>query len=242
MDDFDMRHPKNSVTRCPGNSRSAILGRALRNVERVMRQPSKFWDRIAKGYAKKPVGDEAAYQKKLEVTRDYLRPDIEVLEFGCGTGTTAIAHAPYVKHIQAIDISPKMIEIARGKADAGNVKNVTFEVSTIEEFSAPDESFDAVMGHSILHLLEDKEAAIAKVHGLLKPGGVFVTSTVCLGGKMKFFKIILPIGNFFGLLPMIRFFTAQELADSLTAAGFEIDHRWQPEKSIAVFIVAKKTG
>jgi ubiquinone/menaquinone biosynthesis C-methylase UbiE len=207
-----------------------------------MRQPSKFWDRIAKGYAKKPVADEAAYRKKLEVTREYLRSDMDVLEFGCGTGTTAIAHAPYVKHIQAIDISPKMIEIARGKATADNVANVTFDVSTIEEFSAPDESFDAVMGHSILHLLEDKEAAIAKVHGLLKPGGVFVTSTVCLGGKMKFFKIIVPIGNFLGLIPLIRFFTAQELADSLVAGGFEIDHRWQPEKSIAVFIVAKKVG
>lgn len=207
-----------------------------------MRQPSKFWDRIAKGYAKKPVGDEAAYQKKLEVTREYLLPDMEVLEFGCGTGSTAIAHAPYVKHIQAIDISPKMIEIARGKVDADNVKNVAFEVATIEDFSAPDESFDAVMGNSILHLLEDKEAAIAKVHRLLKPGGAFVTSTVCLGGKMKFFKIIVPIGNLFGLLPLIRFFTAQELADSLTAGGFAIDHRWQPEKSIAVFIVAKKVG
>ena len=35
-----------------------------------MAKESKFWDRIAEGYAKKPVRDEAAYQKKLAVTRD----------------------------------------------------------------------------------------------------------------------------------------------------------------------------
>ena len=78
-----------------------------------MDRSNKFWDRIAKRYSKQPIADEAAYQKKLEVTRRYFRPDMEVLEFGCGTGSTAIIQAPYVKHIHAIDISSKMIEIAQ---------------------------------------------------------------------------------------------------------------------------------
>ena len=206
-----------------------------------MNQSAKFWDRIAKRYAKRPVSDEAAYQKKLQVTRDYFRPDMEVLEFGCGTGSTAIAHASYVRHIHAIDISSKMIEIAQGKADAANIDNVTFEQSTIEELSDSDESLDAVLVLSILHLLEDKEAVIARIYRMLKPGGIFVSSTICLGNTMRFLKVIVPIGKFFNLIPMIRFFTAQELEDCLTAAGFEIDHRWQPGKGKAVFIVAKKT-
>ena len=170
----------------------------------TMHQPSKFWDKIAERYAKKPVADEAAYQKKLQVTRGYFRPDMEVLEFGCGTGSTAIAHAPYVKHIRAIDISSKMIEIAQGKAAADGVENVTFEQSTIDDLNVPDETFDAVMGHSVLHLLESKEDAIAKVHGMLKPGGVFVSSTACIGDFMKVFKVIAPIGRFFGLLPLVK--------------------------------------
>jgi len=65
-----------------------------------MNQSVKFWDKIAERYSRQPVADEAAYQKKLQVTREYLKPDMEVLEFGCGTGSTAIAHAPYVKHIR----------------------------------------------------------------------------------------------------------------------------------------------
>ena len=206
----------------------------------TMHQPSKFWDRIAERYAKNPVADEAAYQKKLQVTREYLRPDMEVLEFGCGTGSTAIALAPYVKHIRATDISSKMIEIAQRKADAGQVRNVTFEQSTLDELNVPNETLDAVMGHSILHLLENKEDAIAKVYRMLKPGGVFISSTACIGDFMQFFKIVAPIGKVIGLLPLVKVFKKKELENSLIDAGFEIDYQWQPGKRKAVFIVAKK--
>jgi len=97
-----------------------------------------------------------------------------------------------------------------------------------------------VLGLSILHLLENMEEVIARVHDMLKPGGVFISSTACIGDTMKFFKIIAPIGKFLGLMPLVRVFTSQELADSLTDAGFEIDYQWQPGKGKAVFIVAKK--
>jgi len=206
-----------------------------------MDQSNRFWDRLAERYSKQPIADEAAYQKKLQVTREYFRPDMEVLEFGCGTGSTAIAHAPYVKHIQAIDISSKMIAIAQGKADADNVANVTFKRSTIDEFGVSDQSLDAVLGLSILHLLENKQEVITKVHRMLIPGGIFVTSTACLGDTMmRFLKLVVPIGKFFGLMPLVKVFTTKELEDSLTDAGFEIDYQWQPGKGKAVFIVAKK--
>jgi len=206
-----------------------------------MPQSAKFWDRIAERYSRKPVADEATYEKKLKVTREYFRPDMEVLEFGCGTGSTAIAHAPYVKHIHATDISSKMIDIAQRRAAAEKVGNVTFETLTIEELDVPDQSLHAVLGMSILHLLEDKEEAIAKVYTMLRPGGVFVTSTACLGDTMRWFKFIGPIGHFFGLIPMVKVFTVEELVDSLTSAGFDIEHRWQPGKGKAVFIVARKS-
>lgn len=207
-----------------------------------MSNQAKIWDRFAKGYAKRPVADQQTYEKKLEVTRGYLRPNMEVLEFGCGTGSTALIHAPYVKHILAIDISSKMIEIAQGKADAAGVENITFKQQTIDELEVAEASFDAVLGLSILHLLKNKEDAIAKVYRSLKPGGIFVSSTGCLAGSMSILKVILPIGHFLGLLPLVQFFTVKELTDSLTSAGFEIDHHWQPGKGKvkSVFIVAKK--
>lgn len=199
----------------------------------------KFWDRIASRYSKKPVADEASYQKKFQVTQTYFKPDMEVLELGCGTGSTAIVHAPYVKHIQAIDISKKMIEIAKAKAAAKNIDNVTFQQMAIDELRVTDHSLDVVLGLSILHLVDSKEEVIKKVHKMLKPGGIFVTSTACLGDHMKFFKLIGPIGNFLGLMPLVRVFTSKELEDSLIKAGFQIDYHWLPGKGKAVFIIAK---
>jgi ubiquinone/menaquinone biosynthesis C-methylase UbiE len=201
---------------------------------------AKFWDRIARRYSKSPVPDEAVYQRKLEVTREYLCPDTEVLEFGCGTGSTAIAHAPFARNILATDISEKMLEIARDKAEAASVENVTFQQATLDDLEVPDGSIDVVLGLSILHLLEDKEAAIARVWRLLKPGGVFVSSTACLGDSMRWFKLIAPVGRRLGVMPYVAVFTADELAKSLTEAGFELEHRWQPGKGKAVFLVARK--
>lgn len=208
------------------------------------KHPGAFWDRVAERYSKQPIADEAAYQKKLEVTREYFRPDMEVLELACGTGSTAILHAPHVRHIRAIDVSAKMIEIAQAKADGQEIENVSFERATIDEFTAPAETLDAVLGMSILHLLPDKEEAIAKVYELLKPGGIFVTSTVCLGGLLRFMplRLILPIGRLFGRVPLVKFFSPEQLEDSLTGAGFAIDYQWQPAKGKAVFIVAKKAA
>lgn len=205
-----------------------------------MAHSSVFWDKVAQRYSKSPIADETAYQKKLQVTREYFRPDMQVLEIGCGTGSTAIAHASYVRRILATDISSKMIEIAKGKAAAEKVENVTFEKSDIDDLGIADQSMDVVLALSILHLLQDKEEAIAKVHKMLKQGGVFVTSTMCLGDTMKFLKFVGPIGKFLGLMPLVKVFTAQELVKSLTDAGFAIDYEWQPGKGKAVFIVAKK--
>ena len=133
---------------------------------------AKFWDKIAERYSRRPVADDAAYRKKLEATREYFQPDMEVLEFGCGTGSTAITHAPYVDHIHAIDISKKMIEIAQGKADAKNVENMTFQQSTIDEFSVSDQTLDAVLGLSMSVFKQ-----MGQMFGLAK--GVFCASFSC---------------------------------------------------------------
>ncbi|MEL6402284.1 MAG: class I SAM-dependent methyltransferase [Cyanobacteria bacterium J06626_4] len=212
-----------------------------------MTQSIKFWDKAAEKYARQPIADEAAYQKKLAVTRDYFRPDMEVLEFGCGTGSTAILHAPYVKHIRAIDFSKNMIAIAQTKAAAQNIQNVTFEPASIDDLNVPDSTYDAVLGLNVLHLLENKEAAIAKVYNMLQPGGLFITSTVCLGDTMAWFKLITPVGKALGLFPSVKVFTVKDLETSLMDAGFEIDYRWQADdykspigNAKIVFTVAKK--
>ena len=199
-----------------------------------------FWNKTADRYSRRPVSDEAAYQKKLDKTREYFQRDMEVLEIGCGTGSTAIAHAPYVGHIRASDLSPRMIEIAREKAKAEGVDNVTFEASSVEGLDVPDASIDVVMAHNILHLLDNWEQAIADIHRMLKPGGVFVSSTACIGDMMLLLRLIIPVGRLLRLFPLVKVFSVADLKARLEGAGFEIDYEWQPKRNAAAFIVCRK--
>ena len=205
-----------------------------------MDREKAFWNKLADKYSRRPVADEASYRKKLAVTREYFRPDMEVLEIGCGTGSTAIEHAPFVKHIRATDLSTRMVEIAKEKARAADVDNVTFEALSVDALDVPDASIDVVMAHNVLHLLEDKDQVITDVHRMLGPGGVFVSSTACVGDMMLPLRLIVPVGRFLRLFPLVKVFSVAELKDSLENAGFEIDYEWQPKKNAAAFIICRK--
>ena len=201
----------------------------------------RFWDKRAEKYAQRPVADQETYNKKLEFTRSYFRNDSEVLEIGCGTGSTALAHAPYVKHILATDISLGMINIARDKAEASQVDNVSFEVQAVVGHDIKQSFYNVIMAHNLLHLLEDPQAAIAAVYRGLKQGGVFITSTACIGDMSWYFRIIAPVGHFLGLIPFVKVFTQAQLKQSFIDAGFIIEQEWLPKKNAAAFIVAKKS-
>jgi SAM-dependent methyltransferase len=142
--------------------------------------------------------------------------------------------------MRASDLSPRMIEIAREKAKAEGVDNVTFEASSVEGLDVPDASIDVVMAHNILHLLDNWEQAIADIHRMLKPGGVFVSSTACIGDMMLLLRLIIPVGRFLRLFPLVKVFSVADLKARLEGAGFEIDYEWQPKRNAAAFIVCRK--
>ena len=133
-----------------------------------------------------------------------------------------------------------MIGIAAQKAQKANVGNVEFRQLAFADFDAPDGSFDAVLGMSILHLLPDWQAAIAKAYRLLKPGGVFVSSTACIADMNPLLGLVLPIGRALRLVPNVKTFRRPALESALTGVGFTLAENWQPGKGKAVFIVATK--
>jgi ubiquinone/menaquinone biosynthesis C-methylase UbiE len=83
----------------------------------------KFWDRIAKYFDWVEKKDEPINLKIIEKTKNLLNSTYTVLDFGCGSGTAAMAIASSVKEINGIDISSKMIELAKGK-----LKNTQFGI------------------------------------------------------------------------------------------------------------------
>jgi 2-polyprenyl-3-methyl-5-hydroxy-6-metoxy-1,4-benzoquinol methylase len=207
-----------------------------------MATADRFWDNRADRYAAQPIADEDAYQTKLRLTRGYLRPDMELFEFGCGTGSTAIVHAPHVAHIRAIDFSARMLEIAEAKARAAGVSNISFERAEITSLPEAAGRYDMILGLSILHLLEEVDLVIGKVRRMLRPGGLFVSSTACLGDTMPIFKYAGPLGRALGLLPPLTVMTSDELVGKLERAGFRIAHRWLPGRGKALFVIAEKPG
>ncbi|MCE9683693.1 class I SAM-dependent methyltransferase [Halomonas alkalisoli] len=100
-------------------------------------------------------------------------------------------------------------------------------------------SFDTILGLNILHLLEDLDATLARVHGLLKPGGVFVSSTVLIGDINFMLRLVIPPMQVLGFAPYMNRFDKQTLVNKLIHAGFSIEREWQPGKG-TVFIVARK--
>ena len=210
-------------------------------MSRVLSKSVKFWDKFAHKYSLSPVPNQQVYEKKLELTQRYFKPEMTVLEFGCGTGSTALVHAPYVKHVKAIDFSQNMIAICKQKAADKNIQNVTFECADIKDFDEQIEQFDVILGLNILHLLEDKEMTLQKVYRLLKPGGVFVSSTACLQDHsyLKLLKYVAPLGHFLGLIPFVRIFSKQTLIKLHQDVGFEIEYQWNPDP-ISLFMIAKK--
>ncbi|UYN98289.1 MAG: methyltransferase domain-containing protein [Devosia sp.] len=207
-----------------------------------MAEMSAFWDRLADKYAARPIPDEGVYQTKLARTRAYFTPDMDLFEFGCGTGGTAIAHAPHVRHVTAIDFSENMLAFARDKAAKAGIGNVTFERGDITTMTVRPASYDMVLGLSILHLLKNKDAVIARVHHMLRPGGLFVSSTECIGDNRKWLRFIAPVGHALGLLPVLDIMTHAQLRNAITGAGFVIEHDWRPHPDSAAFIIARKPG
>lgn len=207
-----------------------------------MPDKAKFWNKTADKYSRQPIANQKAYDIKLDLAREYFTPDSKVLEFGCGTGSTAILHAPYVKHIDAIDVSQRMIEIARDKLQPEGVDNVSFSVADMDSFRADPATYDAALGLNILHLLDDRMTAMGEVYDALKPGGYFVSSTMCLREKLMFrlMEPLFPIMHGIGQWPRVLRFTAKRLQADIESIGFKTVHYWQPENGPVLFIVGQK--
>lgn len=96
-----------------------------------------------------------------------LGPSLRALEIGCGTGLFTAMVARTGAQLVAVDISPELLALARGR----NLPSaqVQFLAKHFEDCDV-DGPFDAVIGSSILHHL-DMPAALAKIYALLKPGG-----------------------------------------------------------------------
>jgi SAM-dependent methyltransferase len=101
-------------------------------------------------------------------------PSDTVLEVGCGTGVVAraIARRPEAKGpVTAVDISPRLIEMARRLAQEGGLGGrIDFRVGDAHGLDLPDGGFDVVVMHTLVTHVAEPAAVLAEGRRLLRPG------------------------------------------------------------------------
>ena len=98
-----------------------------------------------------------------------LRPDMQLLDFGAGTGLLLQQIAPWVSKITALDVSPAMNAQLRAKA-----ADIACELEVLEQdlLQTPlQRQFDGIISSMTLHHIADIPALLREFHRLLKPGG-----------------------------------------------------------------------
>lgn len=208
--------------------------------------PASFWNRVAARYAKAAMRDPAAYDATLARVRAHLAPADRVLELGCGTGTTAIRLADAAATITATDIAESMLDIARDRAAAAGVTNVTFAHAEAAKVAA-GAPYDAVMAFNLLHLLPDRAAALAAIRHDLRPGGLLICKTICLAEPGQSWKLrlalatLLPVLQALGRAPRFAQLTVAGLEAEIAAAGFEIVETGSyPERPPNRLVIARR--
>ena len=205
------------------------------------KSPEKFWNLIASKYAASPISDITAYEKKLEKLKSYLSPENQVLDIGCGTGTQCGDLANNVKQVTGIDISSKLLAIAEQRKAEHKIENVEFIQTTVFDDRFEPGSFDVITAFYVLHFFEDIDEVVRRIYGLLKPDGLFILETACLGEENRYMGKLVRLAGKLGFLPLINLLTTQQIVQALEQSGFSIvDKTKFSESNDAYTLIAKK--
>ena len=201
-----------------------------------------FWNRRSEVFDKQVLSVyENAYRKTVKRSAAFLKKEDRVFEIGCGTGVATIPLSKYVKEITATDISENMIQKAREKAKNQSKDNIIFRTGELTEMEVEPESYDVVAAYNVLLYMKNQEEVLKKVYEVLKPCGIFLSATDCVGRNLskdsvkKFWKSKLH------LMPYVAFDTPISLMRKIQKNGFEVLeivnlHKNPPN----IFIAAKK--
>ena len=210
-----------------------------------MNKSEKFWDKASKNYDKTEERFEYIHRKSRENTKKYLKSSNVVLDYGCGTGTASCEFSNQVKEIHAIDISSKMIGIAKKKAVARKVENVHFEKTDIFDKRYKNESFDMILAFNMLHTVSNPQDVMQRINELLKDEGLFISVTPCLRQRMSFLVNIqiqlVRVLCKFGIIPIpIRRLKSSELDDLIASVDFQTIESENIYKGASSYFLATK--
>ena len=212
----------------------------------VVSRKARFWDRIARKYAADPIADMPGYEATLRRVQGLLTAEMNVLEIGCGTGSTALRLAPFTRRLLATDVSAGMIAIAREKLAAEPLPQLAFALADADAPAAGPGDYHAVLAFNLLHLVSDLDGALASAVQALRPGGLLISKTACVAEMNPLIRwLAIPVMQAIGKAPHVLLFDADTLQAAMVRQGLVIEaveRHGTKGKDIRVFIVARKPG
>jgi 2-polyprenyl-3-methyl-5-hydroxy-6-metoxy-1,4-benzoquinol methylase len=205
-----------------------------------MNKSEKFWDRVAVRSDKQESELDETNIKIVERTKNHLNVDDIALDYACGTGIITNEIAADVKEIYALDTSSKMIEVAKRRAGERKIENIHFAQTTIFDDRYKKESFHVILAFNILHLLEDAHPVVHRINELIRPGGLFISTTPCLGEK-KVLGIFLSLISKIRIVPYLKLLKISEFESLIANNKFQIVETDSLDPTgPSHFVVAKK--
>ena len=95
---------------------------------------------------------------------------LKVLEIGCGLGTDGAQFAKAGADYTGVDLTEAAVELARKRFELTDLHG-KFQTADAENLEFPNDSFDLVYSHGVLHHTPDTERAVSEIHRVLRPGG-----------------------------------------------------------------------
>jgi ubiquinone/menaquinone biosynthesis C-methylase UbiE len=186
-----------------------------------------LWDKQASGYDKRNLKVyKDTYDLSIQEAQAVLSPEHKVLEIGCGTGIISLGIAPFVESVVATDISPRMIAVAKSKAESLSISNVEFRVRDGYALPYDDQTFDVVLLFNVLHFVKEPTALLHEAHRLLKPAGYLVSATDCYAEPVPLpFRIGLGIQrvlNLIGIIPFMGYYKKEDLHQLFEQCAFAV--------------------
>jgi SAM-dependent methyltransferase len=162
-----------------------------------------------------PAG-EIRSQRRIDFLLDGLESTAQILEIGSGTGIQTEKLLRRLDSITGIDISEDLLEFARQRAPKALLK-----VMDAHKLEFEDNSWDAIVGVSILHHLE-WDRCLLECYRTLKPGGVLRFSEPNLLNPQIFLQKNVPLlKRLAGDSPDEYAFTKHRIRKSLQLAAYE---------------------